>query len=69
MARVASHLGSILRQRKKIQALRKVPDRELMGSGDIFVYSDDMSSSILTMGYSFINSFLNGYWHLIKKLI
>ncbi len=61
--------GSIRRNRKKIQSSRKVPDRELMGGGDIFIYSDEFSSRILFYGYKILNLVLEGYWRVIRKLL
>ncbi|MDZ7841469.1 MAG: glycosyltransferase [Gammaproteobacteria bacterium] len=59
----------IMKVRRRIQSSRKVPDRELMGAGDIFVYSDEMTSKLLVHGYRVLNLLLNGYWRLIVRLI
>lgn len=69
MMHFIEQLYSILEERKLIQKQREVPDRDLMGSGDIFVYSDDLSSPLLTTGYRCMNSILNGYWVLVKKMV
>lgn len=69
MCRVLKSLPEILVNRRKIQAMRTVPDNKLMTSGDIFVYSDDISSGTLTIGYKTINAILNGYWLLIRDMV
>lgn len=62
-------LPDILRNRRRIQSFRTVPDRDVMGAGDIFVYSDEIDSRVLVLGYRFLNAVLNGYWRLIRRLI
>jgi hypothetical protein len=69
MKDTAAGLGSTLRERKKIQARRKVPDRELMTGGDIFIYSDEIGSPLLIFGYRVMNAVLNLYWKLIRNLL
>ncbi|WP_028583091.1 glycosyltransferase family 2 protein [Desulfogranum mediterraneum] len=69
MASVFSQLPSIFKERRKIQARRTVPDRQLMGCGDIFVYSDEMSSPLLRMGYKFLNNALFFYWRIIRNAL
>lgn len=59
----------VLQARKRIQSFRRVPDRELMGAGDIFIYSDEISNKVLEHGYRFLNAVLSGYWLLIRRLI
>lgn len=62
-------LPEILKVRQRIQSSRKVPDRQLMGAGDIFIYSDEITNSFLTHGYRALNMMLNGYWRLIVRFI
>ncbi|WP_028580365.1 glycosyltransferase family 2 protein [Desulfogranum japonicum] len=69
MWHMTTRLPGILRERKKIQFHRRVADRELMGCGDIFVYTDDMSSKILQLGYNFLNKALFFYWRIIRKAL
>lgn len=66
---VLGDLPGILRVRKRIQSSRQVPDRELMGAGDIFIYSDEISNGLLMHGYRLMNAVLNGYWRLVSRLI
>jgi len=67
--RFLGDLPGILRSRRTIQSFRVVPDRKLMGAGDIFVYSDEIDKPMLVLGYRFLNAVLNGYWRLIHGLI
>lgn len=69
MARFFRELPDILRERKKIQQRRTVADRHLMGSGTIFVYSDEMSSPVLKAGYALLNRSLALYWRMIHKVL
>lgn len=69
MANVMKQFPDIFRQRKKIQSRRRVPDRELIGCGDIFVYTEEMSSPVLRTGYKILNNLLNFYWRLIRNAL
>lgn len=64
-----THLPDILRVRRSIQAKRRLRDNQVMGAGDIFVYSDYVDSKILMLGYRAMNRFLNAYWRLIRGLV
>ena len=69
MAHMLRRLPSVIKQRKKIQAHRRVADRELIGCGDIFVYTDDMDSKVLLFGYAFLNRALSLYWKIIHRAL
>ncbi|MDH3637208.1 MAG: glycosyltransferase, partial [Gammaproteobacteria bacterium] len=62
-----THLPDILRVRRQIQSTRQLKDSEVMGAGDIFVYSDYVDIRILAVGYKAMNVFLNLYWALIRR--
>ena len=64
-----THIPEILKVRKRIQSTRRVRDSEVMGAGDIFVYSDYIDQKILAFGYQLMNKFLNSYWKLIRPLV
>ncbi len=64
-----THLPDILRVRRRIQSTRRLKDSEVMGAGDIFVYSDYVDSPILAVGYRAMNAFLNAYWVLIRRFV
>ncbi len=69
MATVLRQLPSILKQRKFIQSHRKKSDRQLMGAGDIFIYSDEMDSALLQYGYKLLNKTLSWYWKIVHNAI
>lgn len=64
-----SDIPEVLQVRKRLQSSRRVPDRQLMGAGDIFIYSDEISNKVLEHGYRLLNAVLSGYWFLIRRLI
>ena len=66
---VAMDFGSIRKSRKRIQLSRKVPDKELMGGGELFVYEEEMSSRFLFYGHKVLSSILEGYWWLIRRFL
>jgi hypothetical protein len=69
MFNVMKQVPEILKERKKIQNRRILPDRDFMGCGDIFVYSDEMSSILLKAGYKFFNGALSFYWRVIRNAL
>lgn len=64
-----THLADILRVRRRIQSRRVLRDSEVMGAGDIFVYSDYVDMKVLALGYRAMNSFLNAYWAVISRFV
>lgn len=64
-----THLADILRVRRAIQGKRRLKDSEVMGAGDIFVYSDYVDMRVLALGYKAMNAFLNFYWTLIRRFV
>ena len=69
MAHMLVRLPDIIQARKSIQSHRRVSDRELMGCGNIFVYTDDMNSKALQLGYIFLNKILSLYWKMIHRML
>ncbi|HEV3218045.1 MAG TPA: glycosyltransferase [Vicinamibacterales bacterium] len=69
MKYVLANIGSILSVRRHIQPKRLVNDRELMTSGSIFISSEYVDSAMLAFGYKVMNSFLNGYWLIIRGVL
>ena len=61
--------GSIIQTRKQIQKRRVVKDSEIMGSGNIFVYTDYLNSKLMLYGLKFLNIVLNAYWLLIRRFV
>ena len=63
------NIRGALHERKRIQSRRKVADRELMGSGQLFVYSDELSSPLLAAGFSILNRSLALYWQVVSRVL
>lgn len=60
----------LIKKRKFVQSIRKVPDKEVLFSGPIYiapvlVKKFAIANSVLNL----FSSFLNTYWKLIKKII
>lgn len=66
---VIKNLGRILKKRKAIQATRKVPDKELLTSGDMYVSPSLIQNPLLKIGVKLLNGFFNGYWKIVKRWI
>jgi GT2 family glycosyltransferase len=64
---VIKNLGSIMKKRKTIQATRKVPDREILTSGDMYISPALIQSPILKIGMRLLNGFFNVYWKIVKR--
>lgn len=60
----------IMKKRKKTQAMRVVPDRELIVSGDVFAASKHVGQNfLLKFSLNALNKYFDFHWFLIKKLI
>jgi GT2 family glycosyltransferase len=66
---VIKNLGRILEKRKSIQATRKVPDREALTSGDMYVSPSLIQNPFLKIGVELLNGFFNVYWKIVKRWI
>lgn len=66
---VIRNLGRILKKRKAIQATRKIPDSELLTSGDMYISLSLIHNPVLKIGVRILNGFFNGYWKVIKGWI
>jgi GT2 family glycosyltransferase len=64
-----ANFGNILRVRRQIQSTRKLRDNEVMGAGDIFVYSDYVDNKVLMTGYRVMNVFLKFWWKVIRPFV
>jgi len=59
----------IMKKRQKVQSLKKVPDRELLHTGEINIREDLLDRRYAKMGRKFLNRFLDLYWKLIKDFL
>jgi hypothetical protein len=63
-------LPTFYKKRKKIQKMKKVSDKAVLFSGDIFVSPSLLKNNIfLIFLLKFISFFFDMYWKLIKPLI
>jgi len=63
---VISNLSSIFAVRRRIQASRRLRDKELMTSGTIFIAPEYVDSRWLSLGFRSLNCFLDGYWRAVQ---
>jgi len=69
MSHCFKNISSILHERKKIQQRRVVPDRDIIGCGEIFVYTDEFTSPVIVVGYKIMNMLFSVYWKVISKIL
>ena len=68
-ADVFRELSSILQRRRKTQSQRKIRDRVILSSGELYVSPTLLNKSVFRVGIKIVNSFFAGYWHLVKVFI
>lgn len=68
-AYIVRNLPGILRERRRVQRLRRVRDAELMGSGNVFVYPEYLDSPVLAVGLRVLNTMLDLHWRLVRRFI
>lgn len=68
---VFKHLKSILRKRRKVMQIKKVKDKEILVSGDIYMRQSLSEKSYLIQSglYRLMLFALNGYWKIIRKTL
>ena len=64
---IVGHLPSVLATRRRVQRTRRVPDRELMASGNLFIAEEYLDRRILAFGLSALDRLLNAYWSLVRR--
>ena len=67
---VLFNFKKIMKKRKKIQTMRVIADRELIGSGNIFFATKNVGDNIiLRMSVAMLIRFFDLYWKIIRKFI
>jgi len=66
---ILRNLPSILAARRATQRTRRIPDRELITSGDLFIASEYVDSGPLRVGLIALNWLLNTYWSFARVLL
>ncbi len=68
-AYILRNLPAILATRRTVQQARRMPDRQLMTSGDLFVVGEYVDSGPLRVGLTALNWLLNTYWSFARVLL
>jgi len=66
---VIKNFGKLMKKRRKVQALKKVSDREVLYAGDFYIREDLIEKKYLKLGKSILNHIFNWYWKAIKSFI
>ena len=66
---VIKNLGMLMKKRRKIQALKKISDGEVLCAGDFYVREELTEKRYLKLGKNILNHVFNSYWKLIKSFI
>ncbi|MFX0197402.1 MAG: hypothetical protein ACFFCW_14860, partial [Candidatus Hodarchaeota archaeon] len=66
---VPQDFNNILKKRRKVQALRKVSDSNVLHSGRIMVKEGIINQTSIRTAFELLNLFFNAYWKIIKIFI
>jgi len=66
---VIKNLGKLIKKRRKVQALKKVSDREVLCVGDFYIREDLIEKKYLKLAKSFLNRAFNLYWKAVRNFI
>jgi len=66
---VIKNFGKLMKKRRKIQALKKISDGEVLCAGDFYIREDLMEKRYLKLGKNILNHVFNLYWKVIKSFI
>jgi GT2 family glycosyltransferase len=66
---VCTHLSQVLAQRRKIQKLRRVPDREILVGGRIPFRQELATSGLERFARRVLDALVTGYWKAVAPLI
>ncbi|GAI52236.1 unnamed protein product, partial [marine sediment metagenome] len=66
---VIKDFGKLMKKRRKVQALKKVSDGEVLCAGDFYIREDLMEKRYLKLGKSILNRIFNWYWKAVKNFI
>jgi GT2 family glycosyltransferase len=66
---VCTHFGQVLAQRRKIQKLRRVPDREILIGGRIPFRQELATSGFERFARRMLDAIVVGYWKAVAPLI
>ena len=66
---VLKEFPRLMHKRRKVQALKKLSDRQVLHGGDFYLRGDLMEKKYLKLAKNLLNCTLNLYWKAVKNLI
>lgn len=69
MLLLGKNFGRIIDKRKKFQAVKKIPDKKLLASGEIYLFPHRKGNSLFLMIKKTAEGFFAIYWALIKPFL
>lgn len=66
---VLKEFPRLMHKRRKVQALKKLSDRQVLHGGDFYLRGDLMEEKYLKLAKNLLNCTLNLYWKAVKNLI
>lgn len=67
--RVVKLLPSVIRKRRRVQAMRVVSDRELLFTGPLYLSRSVVGSSFLARLLQGVSAMFDGYWAVVEPLL
>lgn len=69
MLLVAQNFDRIMEKRQHMKGLKRKPDKELLSTGEIFVFPSRLKSKTLVWIKKIFESILNLYWALVRPML
>ena len=66
---VLKEFPRLMHKRRKVQALKKLSDRQVLHGGDFYLREDLIEKKYLKLAKNLLNCTLNLYWKVVKNLI
>jgi len=66
---VIKDFGKLMKKRKKVQLLKKLPDKRILHAGKINIRKDLLDNRYISIAKELLNHFFNSYWKLVRNLI
>jgi GT2 family glycosyltransferase len=69
MREVFRKLPQLLKKRSELQRSRRIPDKELLVGGPIYIRANLLEKSYLRFSMTVLNGMFEGYWRLVKHFV
>jgi GT2 family glycosyltransferase len=69
MRDVFRNLPQLLKKRSELQRSRRIPDKEVLVGGPIYIRANLVEKSYLRFSMTVLNGVFEGYWRLVKNFI